>query len=155
MSEIWLDSAGHPIDAPPSAVAWLVRRVLRRGRPQLVYGRDGRPLYVPIAGGRAELRHAVEIEGFYRLHPVDDERRPIEEVPAAYVPRWDMPGETEVAADESGAALDELAALARTRLALAQQILACVPTLLDAAGALLRTSEAADRAITAIRDLMK
>jgi len=44
---------------------------------------------------------------------------------------------------------------ARTSLALARQILACVPTLLDTASALLRTSETADRTITAIRDLMK
>ena len=155
MSEIWFDSAGNPIDVPPNAVAWLVRHVVERGHPQLVYGRDGLPLYVPIAAGRAELRRAVEIEGLYRLHPVDDERRLIEGASASYVARWDVPVETELASDEPGAELDELAALARTSLALARQILACVPTLLDTAGALLRTSEAVDRTITAIRDLMK
>ena len=59
------------------------------------------------------------------------------------------------AAAEAVAVLGELAALARTRLALAVQVLVGVPTPLDTAGAMLRTSEAAERAITAIRDLMK
>ena len=155
MSEIWFDSERKPIDVPPNAVAWLVRRVVVRGRPQTVYGPEGLPLYVPVAVGRAELRHAVKVEGLYRLYPVDDEQRPIKGVPAVYVAPWDVPVETVLASDESGAELDELAALPPTSLALARQILACVPTLLDTAGALLRTSEAADRTITAIRDLMK
>jgi hypothetical protein len=171
MSEIWFDCEGNPIGVSPNAVAWQVRRVVARGRPQLVYDGEGKPLCLPIAVSSAELRRAVGVDGLYRLYQIDDNLRPIGKVRAAHVPLrpspalgrapWDMPAATVPAADvpvapESRPPLDELATLSRTSLALARQIIACVPVLVHTADTLLRISDDADAAITtAIRDLMK
>src|SRR5262245_17977588 len=63
MSELWFDCEGNPIDVPPEAVGWHVRRVVARGRPQLVYDGDGLPLFLPIGARIGELRRAVGGEG--------------------------------------------------------------------------------------------
>jgi len=56
MSEIWFDCEGNPIGVSPNAVAWQVRRVVARGRPQLVYDGEGKPLCLPIVVSSAEPR---------------------------------------------------------------------------------------------------
>jgi hypothetical protein len=166
MSATWFDSEGNPIDAAPDAVGWQVRRVVGRGRPRLLYAADGLPLFLPITAGVGELRRAVEVEGQYRLCPVDENRRAIAGARVAHVAfgRLPMPDEAAIAVSTgavptpavAGAPLDELAALSRTSLALAGQLIACVPVLLSTADALLRSSENADASLaTAIRDLMK
>ena len=171
MSQIWFDCEGNPIDVSPNAVAWQVRRVVARGRPQLLYDGEGQPLCVPIVVSSAELRRAVGVDGLYRLYQVDENRRPIDGARVAYVPLepspalgpapWDMPAAAVPVAHvpvapEPRSPLDELAALSRTSLALTRQIIACVPALVHTADALLRISNDADAAITtAIRDLMK
>jgi hypothetical protein len=171
MSEIWFDCEGNPIDVSPNAVAWQVRRVVARGRPQLVYDSEGQPLCLPIAVSSAELGRAVGVDGLYRLYQVDENRRPIDGARVAHVPLGpspalgraprDMPAAAVPAAHvpiapEPGSPLDELTALSRTSLALARQLIACVPVLVHTADTLLRISDDADTAIgTAIRDLMK
>jgi hypothetical protein len=171
MSEIWFDFEGNPIDVLPNGVARQVRRVVARGRPQLVYDGEGQPLCLPIAVSSAELRRAVGVDGLYRLYQIDENRRTIDGARAAHVPLrpspalgrapWDMPAPAVSAANvpvapEPRSPLDELATLSRTSLALARQIIACVPVLVHTADTLLRISDDADTAIgTAIRDLMK
>ena len=171
MSEAWCDSDGDPIDVPPDAVGWQVRRVVGRGRPQLMYTADGLTLFLPITAGISELRRVVELEGQYRLYPVDENRRPIAGTRVAHVPLRFSPtldealiaasvGEAPVpavaAAAVPAAPLDELAELSRTSLALARQLIACVPVLLHTADVLLRASEDSEATLTtAIRDLMK
>jgi hypothetical protein len=56
-----------------------------RGAPELVYGRDGRPLTVPIETDIDELREAVGQAGKYRLDPINDDGKCVENVPPAYV----------------------------------------------------------------------
>ena len=163
MSELAFDSDGKPIDVPREAVAWLVRRAAARDRPQLVYTDDWLPLFLPITAGIEEFRRAVQAEGRYLLHPVNEHRRRIAPAQTAYVwlrphPVLDNPATavpTAPPAAVAGHAVDDLAALAQASLALAKQIMAAVPVLLDAADTLLRTSQEADDAIQAIRDLMK
>lgn len=166
MSEIWFDCNGNPIDVPPNAVAWQVRRQVARGAPRLMYDGQGRPLLLPITVEHDELRRAVEVAGLYRLYPVDEDRRPITGAPVAYVPVGPTPSQDQApsdpltaappAATEAEALLDELSALSRTSLALARQIIAWVPVLVHTADALLRISDDADAAITtAISDLTK
>lgn len=156
MSEIWFDCEGKPIDVSPNAVGWQVRRVIARGRPQLVYDGEGQPLCLPVAISSAELRRAVGVDGLYRLTQIDENRRPIDGARAAHVPLgpspalgrppWKMPAAAVPAADvtvapEPSSPLDELAALSRTSLALARQLIACVPVLVHTADTLLRISD--------------
>jgi hypothetical protein len=74
MFELAFDLEGNPIEVPSAAVSWRVRKLGLRGRPEVVYGRDGLPLIVPIDATLAELRSAVQLEGRYRLDPVDEQR---------------------------------------------------------------------------------
>jgi hypothetical protein len=65
MFELAFDSEGNPIEVPSAAVSWRVRKLGLRGRPEVVYGRDGLPLIVPIDATLDELRSAVQLEGRY------------------------------------------------------------------------------------------
>ena len=72
------DAQGEPIDVPDRATAWRVRRHSGgRGRPGLVYGRDGSPLVVPIAATAEDLRTEGVSAGTYRLEALDAEGRPL------------------------------------------------------------------------------
>jgi hypothetical protein len=163
MSELAFDVEGEPIDVPRDAVAWAVRRVAIRGRPQRMYTGQGLPLFLPITAGIEELRRTVQAEGRYFLDPVDEHQRRIAVAKTAYVWLRPQPVEGNLApavptappgAVAQGTA-EELAALAQACLALAQQITAAVPVLLGMADALVRTSQDADHALQAIRDLMR
>lgn len=85
MFELAFDQDGDPIEVPSAAVSWRVRKLPVRGRPQVVYGSDGLPLIVPIGATLAEFRSAVQLEGRYRLDPVDELRREVAGARAAYV----------------------------------------------------------------------
>jgi hypothetical protein len=72
------DAQGQPIDVPERAAAWRVRRHAGgRGRPGLVYGRDGTPLVVPITATAEDLRAEGAGGGTYRLEALDAEGRPL------------------------------------------------------------------------------
>src|SRR5689334_9500776 len=76
MSQLAFDEDGEPIDLPPAAVGWRVRRMKgTRGAPGLVYGSEGVPLVVPLELDVEELRREVGLPGRYRLEAVDDRRR--------------------------------------------------------------------------------
>ncbi|MCE9574531.1 MAG: hypothetical protein K8W52_15390 [Deltaproteobacteria bacterium] len=85
MSDLAFNMNGDGFDVPESVVAWRVRRLKPRGAPELVYGRDGRPLQVPVDADIDELREAVEQVGKYRLDPLTDDGKLATDVPAAYV----------------------------------------------------------------------
>ena len=85
MSELAFNSNGDSFDVPATVTGWRVRRMKPRGAPELVYGRDGRPLVVPIESEIDDLREAVGTPGKYRLDPVNDDGKCIEGVPPAYV----------------------------------------------------------------------
>ena len=50
MSELAFNSNGDTFDVPATVSGWRVRRMKPRGAPELVYGRDGRPLTEPGEG---------------------------------------------------------------------------------------------------------
>lgn len=80
---------GDPIELPATAVLWRVRRLtgsVKGGAPEMVYGADGLPLMVDIGATPDEFAEAVERKaGKYRLDALDDARKPVAGVPAAYV----------------------------------------------------------------------
>ena len=51
MSELAFNMSGEPFDVPGAATGWRVRRLKPRGAPEVVYGRDGLPLVLPIDAG--------------------------------------------------------------------------------------------------------
>src|SRR5262245_15232601 len=69
MSELAFNRNGEGFDVPPTVMEWRVLRMRPRGAPELAYGRDGRPLTVPVDADIDELRDAVGTPGKYRLDP--------------------------------------------------------------------------------------
>jgi hypothetical protein len=88
MSELAFTNTGEPFDVPPTATGWRVRRMPPRGSkapPDVVYGRDGVPLVLPIDATMEDLRAEVDEPGRYRLDPLDERGTPIDKAPLAYV----------------------------------------------------------------------
>jgi hypothetical protein len=71
------DSNGNPLDLPPEAAAWRVRKLARKaGRPKMIYdGETGRPLELPLAISFADFGESVNDAGRYRLEAVDGQGR--------------------------------------------------------------------------------
>lgn len=76
---------GESFEIPATVTALRVQRMKLRGAPELVYGRDGRPLTIGIEADIEELREAVGTSGKYRLDPINDDGKCVENVPPAYV----------------------------------------------------------------------
>jgi hypothetical protein len=74
------DVNGNPLELPPQAVAWRVRRGGgRRGRPRHVFDREsGRQLEIPLAGSLDNLLDAGCPPDRYLLYPIDGAGRVIE-----------------------------------------------------------------------------
>jgi hypothetical protein len=88
MSELAFNLNGERFDLPATAAHWRVRRMrdVPRGGPEVVFGRDGLPLIIPVDAGTDEFRRYVdEVSGKYRLDPLDDCHQPVPDAPAAYV----------------------------------------------------------------------
>ena len=85
MSELAFTVNGEVFDVPNTVSAWRVRRLKPRGAPELVYARDGRPLTLPIEADLDDLHEAVSSSGKYRLDPIGDDGKGVENVPAAYI----------------------------------------------------------------------
>src|SRR5687768_14203317 len=84
MSELAFNMNGEPFDVPANATGWRVRRMKHKGAPEVVYGRDGLPLILPIEADIDDLRREVGITGRYRLDPVEG-HRPIPNASPGYV----------------------------------------------------------------------
>lgn len=85
MSELAFTVTGDAFEVPATVTAWRVRRLKPRGASELVYARDGRPLTLPIESDLDDLRDAVSTSGKYRLDPINDGGKCVEDVPAAYI----------------------------------------------------------------------
>lgn len=85
MSELAFTVNGDTFEVPNTVTAWRVRRLKPRGAPELVYARDGRPLTLPIEADLDDLHAAVTASGKYRLDPIGDDGKGVENVPAAYI----------------------------------------------------------------------
>ncbi|HEY4177981.1 MAG TPA: hypothetical protein VGM90_14135 [Kofleriaceae bacterium] len=85
MSELAFNISGEPFELPAGASGWRVRRLKQKGAPEVVYGRDGTPLVIPLDADQDELRAEAGAAGRYRLDPIDEAQRPIPNAQAAYV----------------------------------------------------------------------
>lgn len=118
MSELAFDMNGDPIVLPAIAQYWRVRRFRSpgsRGAPEVVQGKDGAALILPIDIGFIEFREQVEdVPGRYRLDPIDEKRKIISNAPAAYLTIAETPprngsGALEPLSDGADTVLRELA----------------------------------------------
>lgn len=86
MSPLANNEDGYPFEVPIEATGWLIKRHGGgKGRPTLIYGRDGRPLVVPMSATVEDLRANGCEAGLYRLEGVDAERKPVTACSVAYV----------------------------------------------------------------------
>lgn len=89
MAELAFNLHGEPFDVPPTMAAWRVRKLKAKpgGAPEVIYGRDGLPLYLPMDADIEDLRREAPdpVDGRYRLDPVDDHNRTIPDTQASYV----------------------------------------------------------------------
>ena len=145
MSELAFSASGENFEVPASVTGWRVRRMKPRGAPELVYGRDGRPLTVPIECDMEELRNAVTTYGRYRLDPIDDNGKVIDGVSAAYI----QVVKPEVVSDEPHALapIPETESVLREALRmntdLAKAVVDRFPEMMHAAAELLRAADGA------------
>ncbi len=146
MSELAFNRNGEGFDVPPTVMEWRVLRMRPRGAPELAYGRDGRPLTVPVDADIDELREAVGTPGKYRLDPVDGDGKLVDGVPAAYVqviaPQVDTPATpaTRTPADETESVLREAI---RTNADLARTVIDRFPAMMESAARLIEAADGA------------
>src|SRR5438105_11956589 len=85
MSELAFNVNGEPFDVLSTMAAWRVRKLKPKGAPEVVYGRDGLLLFLPMDAEIDELRREARAEGRYRLDPVDDHNRTVPNTQSSYV----------------------------------------------------------------------
>jgi hypothetical protein len=85
MSELAFNINGDPFEVPANAAGWRVRRMKSKGAPEVVYGRNGLPLVLPIEADLDDVRAETGQPGRYRIDPVDEANRPIAGAAAGYV----------------------------------------------------------------------
>src|SRR5580693_846070 len=145
MSELAFNANGDNFDVPATVTGWRVRRMKPRGAPELVYGRDGRPLTVPVESEIEDLREAVGAAGKYRLDPINDDGKCVDGVPPAYVqvikPERNA---SEAAAPVAPTASDDtLREAMRLNTELAKSVIDRFPEMMQAAAELLRAADGA------------
>jgi hypothetical protein len=123
---------------------WRVRRLKPRGAPELVYGRDGRPLTIPIESDIVDLREAVGgVVGRYRLDPLNDDGKQVESAPAAYIQVVKAEESAEAQAMAVHTQDDVLREAMRLNTELAKSIVDRFPEMMTAAAELLRAADGA------------
>ncbi len=144
MSELAFDANGEPFELPATAAYWRVRRfrnVGARGGPEVVFGRDGSPLILPIDTGLADFRDQTEaVAGRYRLDPLDERHRPVSGLPAAYLQIAEPPRGASGSGEEHSMVIRELA---RANADMAKTIADKFAAVMQSAADLLRAADGA------------
>src|SRR5437868_4937433 len=135
MSELAFNANGDSFEVPATVTGWRVRRMKPRGAPELVYGRDGRPLTIPVESDLDDLREAVGAVGKYRLDPINDDGKTIDDVPAAYIQvvRPERAESTTQVTATSNASDDTLREAMRMDTELAKSVIERFPDMMTAA----------------------
>jgi len=149
MSDLAYNLNGEPFDLPDAAVGWRVRKLKARGAPEVVYGREGIPLILPVDADMEDLRREARQEGKYRLDPLDEHKRPIAGCPAGYVcihegePTVERTPVTKPApaAPVVATADQALVEAMRIQAALAQSVVDKFAMMLEASAVLLRAAQ--------------
>ena len=146
MSELAFNTSGDFFEVPAIVTGWRVRRLKPRGAPELVYGRDGRPLTIPIESDMNDLREAVGgVLGRYRLDPIGDEGKVVDGASAAYIQV--VKPESPVDAPAIAAARSETDSIVRDAMRLntelAKSVIDRFPEMMHAAAELLRAADGA------------
>ncbi len=146
MSELAFNSNGESFELPAAVTGWRVRRMKPRGAPELVYGKDGRPLTIDIDADIDELREAVGVNGKYRLDPINDDGKCVENVPAAYVHVTKPIRNADagaVVSHSSSPGDDTIREAMRMNTELARTVIDRFPEMMHAAAELLRAADGA------------
>ncbi|MFT3693833.1 MAG: hypothetical protein QM831_11870 [Kofleriaceae bacterium] len=144
MSELAFNINGETFDLPANAAGWRVRRMKQRGAPEVVYGKDGVPMVVPLDANLDELRSIVGTPGRYRLDAIDERGRTVENLPAAYVviPVADAASTTPEVRHQEGATFVMTEAM-RLNTELAKAVVEKFPQMVEAAASLVRAADGA------------
>ena len=146
MFELAFTVSGDSFEVPALVTGWRVRRMKPRGAPELVYGRDGRPLMVPIDADVDDLREAVSgVLGRYRLDPVNDDGKLVDAVPAAYihVVKGENTAELVTSPAHEDSRSDVLREAMRMNTELAKSVIDRFPEMMHSAAELLRAADGA------------
>src|SRR5262245_17721738 len=144
MSELAFNVNGEPFEVPAAATGWRVRRLKQKGAPEVVYGRDGVPLVLPVDAELDDLRREVGAPGRYRMDPVDVGNRPIPAAPAGYVFIHPTDQETSEPSASLVAQTDNVAIEAmRMNAEIARSVIDRFPLMMEAAANLLRAADGA------------
>ncbi|HEY1811002.1 MAG TPA: hypothetical protein VGG74_01510 [Kofleriaceae bacterium] len=144
MSELAFNLNGDPFDVPPNASGWRVRRMKQKGAPEVVYGRNGLPLVLPIEADLDDVRQETGAPGRYRLDPIDEGNRPIAGASAGYVY---VHAEPQVASATSATRYEPtdnvVIEAMRMNSEIAKTVVDRFPQMLEAAALLLRAADGA------------
>ncbi|HEY1817408.1 MAG TPA: hypothetical protein VGL61_09585 [Kofleriaceae bacterium] len=147
MSELAFNVSGEAFEVPATAAGWKVKRMKAKGAPEVVYGRDGLPLVLPLDAGIDELRAEVDQPGRYRLDLVDENNRPLEGVPAGYVHVHVVAAAAPAPAERNAPAItptsDATVEAMRLNTELARTVIERFPQMMEAAAGLLRAADGA------------
>ncbi len=149
MSELAFNINGEGFEVPAHATGWRVRRMRAKGSPEVVYGRDGLPLMLPIDAELDDLRAEVTIAGRYRLDLVDQNNKAIADGPSGYVQINPEVAPANGASTAFSSALpskpsDNIVIEAmRTQSAMALAVIERFPQMMESAATLLRAADGA------------
>ncbi len=148
MSELAFNINGEAFEVPAHATGWRARRMRAKGSPEVVYGRDGLPLVLPIDADLDDLRTEVNAPGRYRLDLVDQNNKAIEGAPSGYVQvNLDAAANSNSTAAIAGLPTkpsDNIVIEAmRTQSAMALAVIERFPQMMEAAATLLRAADGA------------
>jgi hypothetical protein len=145
MSELAFNINGEAFEVPATATGWRVRRMKLKGAPEVVYGRDGMPLVLPLDAGVEDLKSEVDVGGRYRIDAVDDSLKAIDGAPPGYVQvNHDHAASAVTAAPAAVAVSDNLVIEAmRMNSELARSIVERFPQMMESAATLLRAADGA------------
>lgn len=145
MSELAFNLNGDPFEVPANAAGWRVRRMKQKGAPEVVYGRNGLPLVLPIEAELDDVRQEVGAPGRYRLDPVDEASRPIAGAPAGYVFVHADQQPTAMTSSSSRCEPSENVVIEAMRMnaEIARSVVDRFPQMVEAAATLLRAADGA------------
>jgi hypothetical protein len=125
-------------------VGWRVRKMKQKGAPEVVYGRNGMPLVIPIEADIEDVRAETPGPGRYRLDPVGEGNRPIADSPVGYVFIHNRTEAPAVESVVSSTPTDNVVVEAmRMNAEIAKSVVDRFPQMLEAASSLLRAADGA------------